>query len=496
MRRINLLLLSAISLACGNCGGGGSIIDSGGSGISSGEITSLGSIVVNGVHWSLTNASLVDDGELAAPADFQVGMVVTVEGTLDASGDTGTATSVEADDAIEGPISSIVSVDADTKELTILGQKAIVERVGTLFDDSTPGFDFDSILVDDLVEVHGFAGPPIRVTRIEFKGGFVPGVTTPSVEVEGVVANLDAIAGTFTIGTLTVQYDPAGFGTDLSDMPGGLVMNGDRIEVHGTLLTSGVASADTNRSCVDDCRIEPEGPFEGDADEFEIEGLVGNFVDLSNFEVDGQPVDASGVGVVFEPTNSNFVADGERVEVEGRLVNGTVIAEKVKQRSGRVRIHAEVPTNGDVDLAANTVQLLGITVRVSSSTRLEDKANNVMNFGLDDVLGGDFLEVRGIADGLGGINASELERRPTDHVRLRGAVEEFNQGAGTFTILGVSLATDGGTSFSGFPGLGVANEANFYTFLENNPGTVLGAKDKTDGDETNFDVADEVEFED
>ena len=149
-----------------------------------------------------------------------------------------------------------------------------------------------------------------------------------------------------------------------------------------------------------------------------------------------------------------------------------------------------------MDAAAGSVLLLGIPVRVNAATQLEDEVGSSTDFGLDDIEAGDFLEVRGVADGMGGFTATELERDSPDDVRLRGAVEFFNPGAGTFTILGVGLQTYSGTSFSGFPAPGVATEADFYTFLAANPGAVISAKDNVDGNEAHFDLADEVELED
>ncbi|NQZ95710.1 MAG: hypothetical protein HRU01_04310 [Myxococcales bacterium] len=492
MRRFTPLFFICVFLACGNGGSNFASGGVGGSGITQGAITSIGSIVVNDVRWSIDSASLSDDGAMASPGDFQVGMVVTIEGTR--TGATGEATSVEADDAIEGPVDSITSMDADTKELTILGQSVLVDRVDTLFDDSSPGFDFDTIAVDDIVEVHGFIGASIVATRVERIGTFTGEKT--EIEVKGSVLNLDLGSGTFSIGSLTVNYDPDGVGTDLDDMPGGQVANGDLVEVHGTLLPGGEVSADsTFNVCIHDCSIELEGPFEGDAEDFEIEGLVGNFASLADFEVAGQPVDASGT-VEFEPASLEFsIADDLRVEAEGRLVDGVVIATELKLRSGRSRIRAEIKDAADIDVGAGTLLLLGVSLEVTAGTKLEDDVHSVVDFGLDDLSAGDFLAVRGVANGTG-VTLSELKRKSTGDVRVRGSVEAFDDVAGTFTILGVDLTTDGSTSFGGFPAPGVSTEAEFYAFLMVNPGATISAKDKEDGNETSFDFADDVEFED
>jgi hypothetical protein len=81
-------------------------IDRGGITIA-GPITGFGSVIVNGVRFSTTGATILVNGVAATEADLAIGQVVRVEGTVDAGGTTGTAQSVTFEDNVTGPIESI-----------------------------------------------------------------------------------------------------------------------------------------------------------------------------------------------------------------------------------------------------------------------------------------------------------------------------------------------------------------------------------------------------
>jgi hypothetical protein len=394
----------------------------------------------------------------------------------------GTAERVTYDDEIEGPIASITVLSTDEKQLEILGQVITLERTLTRFDASSgvTAPDFDTIAVNDLVEVSGFRrAADIQATYLKKKGVFAGG--TPSVELKGTVSG---VAGqSFMLGSVLVSWNAS---TTLDGIPSGGPTNGDFVEVEGTL---------TGAAAVQATRIERESAFSGDRDDFEIEGAVSSFVSLASFRVDGQLVDASGAGVVFEPNDPSFVRDGARVEVEGELVSGTLIAERVQLRDGEVRIHAQIAAAGDIDPVAGTVRLLGVTIRTDASTQLEDDLLGLPSFGIDDLAAGDFLEVRGVADGSGSVRATEIERADeAEDVQLRGRVDAIDadpSGGRSVTILGVVVPTDANTEFDDFP-VAVDDEDDFYAAVQ--IGDLLDVEDEEDGDETAIDVADEIEF--
>ena len=474
MKRIGTTLGLAALVA--GCGGGSETvagIDAGGtpnpvatSVVSSGAITGFGSIIVNGVHYDTGDAEILVDGAAAAQSALAVGDVVVVQGTLSDDGTTGTASSVTFDDAVEGPISAI---DLTGSTLTVLGQLVHVDA-DTSFDDRISPASLDGLTAGDIVEVSGFlrADGSIGATRIE------PKAAGGEFEVTGSVANLDTGALAFTLGGLTVDYSAA----QLDDFPAGAPEEGQLVEAKGTALgTSGELLA---------TRVEFKGNDRpGDAgDRVEVEGFITRFGSASDFEVEGRTVTTDG-GTVFENGTGADLGLNRKVEVEGVLDDtGVIDASKVElKQAGFIRITSTVESIG-----SDRLTVLGIEVRVDTSTRMEDKSDaDVEPFTLADLAVGDFVEVRGFEDAEG-VKASLLEREdPEDEVELRGFVESAN--STEFAILGVTIRTDGGTVFRDLNDA-IIDAATFFSQAE---GRLVEA-DGTLGNGVIF--AEEVELED
>ncbi len=440
-----------------------------GSGIAVGTISGFGSVIVNGIRFSTGNAIITVDGQPGTEDQLAVGQVVVVVGSIDASGQTGTAESVSYDDVVEGPVSSI---DLAAGTLVVLGQ-TIFTDANTSFDNRFVPASLDGISVAQIVEVSGFIDSAgiVRATRIE------PDDDGDEFEIEGIVTNLDTAALTFNIGALVVDYSAAA-------LPDGAPETNRRVEVHGStfgpndeLLASRVEFEDAD--------------FEvGENDEVEIEGLITRFVSPTNFDVSGQPV-TTNAQTLFENGTINDLALDVKVEAEGLInASGILVAEKIDfRRAADVEIEALVEA---VDSGAGTVTMLGITVRVDQLTRFEDQSSaDIERFSLANVGVGDFLEVRGTEDppDSAQILASRLERdEPESEVRLQGFVSALAL-PDDFVILGVTVHTDAGTQFRD------ANEApidssQFFAMAE---GRLVQAKGSWDGSVL---TASEVEFED
>ncbi|HEY9199439.1 MAG TPA: DUF5666 domain-containing protein, partial [Gammaproteobacteria bacterium] len=246
--RFPVLALLLTLTSCG--GGGGSLAEGGigGTGISTGPITGFGSIYVNGVEYDTQTAEVLIEGDVAGTGDavvlnnLAVGKVVTVEGSIP-TGARATASRVYFNDNVEGPLQAIAVVDADTRELTVLGQTVIADA-DTRFENTTLG----ALAVNNQLEVSGLVQPngAIKATFIEKKSAvFVDG---GSVEVKGVVSNLDTLARTFTLSAVTVDYS----GADTSELDAALA-EGDSVEVKG-VFSGGVLYA-TRLETEDDLNI-------------------------------------------------------------------------------------------------------------------------------------------------------------------------------------------------------------------------------------------------
>jgi hypothetical protein len=248
-------------------------------------------------------------------------MVVTVTAVVE--GSSGVASLVVYDNEIEGPVSGLTDPgNGLTKSFSVIGVDVIVDSAGTEFDDGeAPGFSFATIANDDVVEISGFIDGSniLNATYIKKTDDFVSGGS--EVEFKGTAgAGTDAGAGdSFTLDGVTVDIRAD---ADLSEVPGERVTDSMFVEVEGTLTND-------NPLTIDAFRIEQEEDgLEEDAGEAELEGFVSDFVDNSNFKVDGQLVDAT--NAEFEPAGL-VLSDGMKVEVEGTIEGGILNARKVEQ---------------------------------------------------------------------------------------------------------------------------------------------------------------------
>ena len=259
---------------------------------------------------------------IASEAALNVGMIVRVKGEVDSGGLTGFADTLTFSAELIGPIADVPVADsADlTKTFTVLGVTVVVDQTSTEFDDSDPGFTFETIARDDIVGVSGFfeGNGVLRATYIEKKGQTVFGTT--KVKVSGPVSGFGG-GSTFQLGPLTLTFDPTGAQTNLVDLPGQSVSEGLLVEVKGTLAGAFEVFAD---------RIAlKKGPFGLDEDFVSIEGKVASFKGLNDFKIQGQAVDAS--GATFKPESlAGSLGKGNRVIAEGPIVAGVMIAEKIE----------------------------------------------------------------------------------------------------------------------------------------------------------------------
>lgn len=428
------LAAALTALAIVSCGGGGSSfagIDR--LGVSSGSISGFGSIFVNGVEWDTSGATITIDDAPGNESGLNIGDVVTVHGTLSASGTQGQADSVDFDNAVEGPIDSINLVG---KSFVVLSQTVFV-NADTEFDDSVPERDGDDqrtlgdLQVGDIVEVSGYhdSTGAVRATRIAIRS------VAGNSEVKGEVSSLDTGALTFRIGGLVVNYAGAmleDFGTDT-------LSNGDFVEARGSFAVNTLTAT----------TVQLEDSQSGEVgDDNEVEGYITRFVSATNFDVAGVTVTTDG-NTEFEGGTSADLALNVKVEVEGEVnASGVIVADKLE-----IRVQpdeANVVIIGDVDTvntAAGTVTVAGMNViiRVTGVTRLEDESSvGLASFSLADLSPGDHVAIRG-ADDLGtpGLNdaiATRLKREdPDDQIVLQGPVAA---NAADLSVLGVLIATD------------------------------------------------------
>ena len=161
----------AVALALSACGGGGGSSASAGS-TTVGTITGFGSVFVNGVEFETAGANISVDEADAAESNLKVGMVVTVQGQVNPDGSTGTATSIQFSDELEGQVisNSIIAPDT-TGVIDIMGQQITITGTTVFESDVTGITTIDQIVAGNIVEVSGTVTGPgsIEATRIEVK---------------------------------------------------------------------------------------------------------------------------------------------------------------------------------------------------------------------------------------------------------------------------------------------------------------------------------------
>lgn len=407
-------LLLGTLFALASCGGGSS--GTGGSGMTGtfGTITAFGSVFVNGVEFSTSGATIVLDDNPATESNLRVGMVVTVSGSR--SGSSGSATRIEVDDAVKG----FVEAKADANHWTVMGQTVLIDDQTRFENNVQPG-------AGDFAEVHGLV-----VGDGTISGGFIEKENPPfpAFEVKGFVKNQDDTAKTFQIGTLTVNYN----GALINDMPNpaGNAWNGLLVEAKGNTCAATPVCGTLTAS-----KVKPTGPQMRDADEFEIEGFVTSLTSTSDFVVGNQRVVTTG-STRFEGGIASDIAVGVKLEVEGVLAGGILTARKV-EFGDSIKIEADIDTVGTSSLTLRG--LPGITVTVNSLTQFEGGVS-----GLNNLVAGNHVRIRGRASGGSTVIATEVEKQSQDtRVELQGPIQSITGTSPNqiVTILGVAIDTTG-----------------------------------------------------
>jgi hypothetical protein len=189
----------------------------------------------------------------------------------------------------------------------------VIVNAATYVDGTT----FDTIAPDDVVEVSGLFDDTgaIWATFIEKTGEVIPGL---EVEVTGYIVNPDPAFQSFEINDLTVDYSLA----DTSALPNGLPAEGLFVEVQGTLDANGQGMVASAIQPGDELGVD-------DAAEIEVTGFVTNFVSPSEFTVGNQPVQTSS-GTLFVDGTQADAALGVKLEAEGTLVDGVILAAEIE----------------------------------------------------------------------------------------------------------------------------------------------------------------------
>lgn len=336
-RRTWLVLVGSSLSACGGGGTGGMTAGlapgTGGTGAalySQGAISGFGSVIINGIRFDDTLASVQVDGRAAATSDLRLGMVAGVRGTRSATDTTlGTANAIEVWSIAQGLVTTVngrnfetsgmtIQTDSNTslegidvasplvagQTVTVWGLQAgangalwtatrvavvsasnnrvstgLVKRAGeqyTVNGWNLSGAASEALREGPLVRVQGTQGTSnsLEVSSFRLLDSGFDAVAASLLEIEGVVTQV-LTGSRFMVGSITVECRTAA----LLAMARELAL-GDRIEVNGSWSSAVLVAS----------QIEIE---HSQNQVIEIEARIEQFVSLSNFVMRGQRCDAS-----------------------------------------------------------------------------------------------------------------------------------------------------------------------------------------------------------
>ncbi len=352
--RRSLLALAVSGLAgCGGGAGGGLVAGlpgTGGTGLfAQGTIIGFGSVIVNGIRFDDTAATVQLDGVTASTQDLRLGMVADVQGLRGADLTLGVANAIEVWSVAQGLVSQVqggqfkvagmlMQADAATVfdgissvaalangqrvavwglqsgtdgsrwtatrvavvSATMLVSTGIVSAAGTLNGFALSGQKAASLASGQLVRVQGplsSSGSSVQVDSFKLLGLQSGSLPQGDVEIEGLVTAL--LSGSrFMLGSVEVDASSASLAASYKALS-----IGQRIEVEGNwqgrVLKAVVFGVESDQKL----------------DEAEIEAKIEQFTNLSNFVVRGQRCNASSATI-----SKGTVADlkvGVKVKLHG-----------------------------------------------------------------------------------------------------------------------------------------------------------------------------------
>jgi hypothetical protein len=350
------------------CGGGGGVGEGGTGSFVSGPISGFGSVIVRDARFELDASTVVTDDDGAAFDDrlLRLGMTVDIDGSAlpgqsDSDGfRTATARRIRVGSELVGP----VGFDA-SDGLLVLG--IAVDTTTAVVDDGSLPNGLAGLAPGTIAEVYGFHDAPSNrfvATRIERKGadtspfkirGIVGSVSGSLIGIAGQSFQLQAGAPTVSIGQLV------------------------RLKL-STTQVSGVWIAE---------QADDSQPRLGEGTGAKVEGVVTRFESSQHFFVDSIEV-TSNAGTAIE----SGLALGARVEVEGIVVSGVVVARKVEVETEDEVESREKELRGTittVDRNSQTFVLFGQTVDYSSVTQYEPSDRSASDLRADVA-----VEVKGV----------------------------------------------------------------------------------------------------
>jgi Domain of unknown function (DUF5666) len=433
--RAILAVAVASAAACGSSSSSSPATPAATFGVTRGAITATNpaahTITVNGATISVASATIKSEKVQKTEAELHHGMIVKVTGSVDDR--TGTATQVEFEDHVKGRVDSDPA--STPASINVGGKTVHVDDTAHLVDDTT-GNDIThaDLHPNDRLRISGYTDDLGRfhassVERQAAASG------DDSFEMKGFVSGLSSSGGTTTF-TLSPTL-PAGAESFTVHVPDAGVAAGiasnSFVEVHAAAAAAAGVVTATTVSLENDHLAENEGA------EVEVEGIVISGTSAS-FTVGNQAVTTS-ASTRWEFGTAGDLAAGSKVEVDGHLASGVLVAGKV---SFRANVRIQAPITATTGTPVTSLTILGFTVSVSDLTRVEDLP----------VAGATVFEIRGVPQrnaggAVTGILATRIRVRNgggSNNLFVQGPVDQVS--GNTLQILGIAVDTAGATTLN------------------------------------------------
>lgn len=419
------ILAAGLACVAGIAIGGGGATGTGF--MARGAISAFGSIFVNGVEFFTDHAAITVNGVgNKTQADLAIGMVLTVNGSVDNNGRTGNANTVEYHADVIGPVDRAADANGT---FGAFGQD-ITTDASTVFSNA---IDVNSLQPGDYVEVSGYPTPAgLLAARVERKAG-----PTATVQVQGINANTTAT--TFTIGGLVIDYSAA---TKQNLPPGGQLIDGVTVFAVGTVDANGVLQATS--ITVINTSLTGAGNTNGS-----VSGVIAA-VASGTITVNGQAIAIVSTTQFVNGSSANLAA-GRLVKVDYTTVNGSVVASKVEFTvlDPSVDVEANVTANN-----GSSLELLGpggVIVTTSSNTQFRDASSSSGKGGIRGGLSlatinvGDHVQVAGSQATANGVLATQIVRTaPSTAVNIEGRAASTQ--SPVFVVLGIDVTVNSSTN--------------------------------------------------
>lgn len=447
------LMLSLTLAACGSSGGSGDTTPVPPSATAKsivGMITGFGSVYVNGVEYNTNGASYdVDDASASDDSALAVGMVVKVQGSVNADGRTGSASSVSYDDEVEGLVEDLATDagDPSIKTFTVMNTMVRVHQNSTNFDgEDDAAFSFDTIMNSDNVEVSGeYDGDILAASYVEKQDS-----ADDDFEAKGTVTEYDD-ADHFVLvlkngSTLDVTL-AAG-----AEIPSVGIANDQYVEVEGT-IPDPVGFPDSILATK--VELEDDDYFgDDDDDEVEIKGMLSYRADAETWSVRDVMI-AFDDNTEYKPESlMDSIADGSAagltVEVEGFYLEEVLQVDEIELEEDELEFKGDATVLESTGLRDGTIQLsfgmaMGtVDVVVNSETMFRD--DEAMNhFDLDSIVDSAKVQVEARWADDGSIIASSLHLEDDMGYEIKGPLDAIDDVS--LTVLNVIFSLNENTFF-------------------------------------------------